>query len=396
MKKLHGTIVNYAWGSHSAIPRILGRPEDGRPQAEYWLGAHRSAPSLLADEPLDAYLSAHPATIGDRSVKLFGAQLPYLMKVLAARQALSIQAHPARWQAEEGYAREESAGIPRNAKERTYKDSWPKPEILIALDDFHILHGFRDPHQTHDLFTQLGVAELLEPLISPLVERKGSAALAEVFLDVLSLDESRVHLVNEVSAAAVKHVDAPGALGEFARTAVELDEFYPGDRGILGALLMNRVTLRPGEAVFTPSGVMHAYLYGTGIEVMANSDNVIRGGLTPKHIDVEAMVAVVDFSPAQPRVVEGKLVRPGIYRYDAECAEFDVWRLALNPGLGAARLPGASTGRILFVTGGYLQLHCGDDTLDLRQGEAAFLEAGAGRVYATGDADAFLSGPGAH
>ena len=179
-------------------------------------------------------------------------------------------------------------------------------------------------------------------MIGPLTQRKGPAALAEVFLDVLSLDGDRAHLVDLVCAAALRHSSDEGPVGEFARTAVELDTIFPGDRGILAALLMNRVTLQPGQAHYVPAGHMHAHIRGTGIEVMANSDNVIRGGLTPKHIDVGELVRVVDFTPDDPIVTEPHFVRPGVERYRTPCAEFDVWRTTLDPGTGsdpAARAP---------------------------------------------------------
>jgi mannose-6-phosphate isomerase len=393
MDRLDGRIRNYAWGSLTAIPRLLGREADGQPQAEYWLGAHPSAPALLGGAPLDAHVREHPEVIGEASRAQFGDRLPYLMKVLAAAQALSLQAHPSRDQAEEGFIFEDGAGIPLDSPERTYRDNWPKPELLIALEPFEALVGFREPHETAELFAALGVGVSLDSIIGPLTERRGSAALAEVFLDILSLDKDRLHLVTEVCAAAVTHMDDDGPLGAFARTAVELDEHYAGDPGIIAALLMNRVTIPVGQGVFLPAGVMHAYLKGTGIEVMANSDNVIRGGLTPKHIDVVALVGVVEFA-AHPLEFEVAVeTGPGIFEYPQRCPEFQVWRLEITPSPGTVQVPAGDRGRVLMLTEGHLEVSDGTDLLELRQGEATFLPAGS-NVSVAGDAQVFMSASG--
>lgn len=392
MERLEGRIRNYAWGSTTAIPRMLGRPADGSPQAEYWLGAHSSDPAELAGVPLNVHLDRHPEQLGERTRAQFGDSLPFLMKVLSADRALSLQAHPSRRQAEEGFALEESRNVPIDARERTYRDNWPKPELLVSLGEFDALVGFRDPHETAALFDALQVGVSLDSVIGPLTERRGSAALAEVFLDVLSLDDARLHLVTEVCAAAVSHQDDPGELGNFARTAVELDEHCPGDRGILAALLMNRVSVPAGAGVFVPAGLMHAYLKGTGIEVMANSDNVIRGGLTPKHIDVEAMLRVVDFSPIRVVFEIPTETSPGVFAYPQRCPEFAVWRLEVAPELDEVTVPAADRARIAFLTAGHLECH-GTDDLALHQGQAVFVPAGED-VRVRGDAQVFMSAPG--
>lgn len=394
MDRLEGLIRNYAWGSTTAIPKLLGREADGQPQAEYWLGAHASAPALLAGVPLNVHLDQHPEDLGAGTRAKFGGRLPYLMKVLAAQQALSLQAHPSRQQAEEGFAAENEAGVPIDAPERTYKDDWPKPELIVALDPFEALVGFRDPHETSELFEGLDVGVSLDSVIGPLTERRGPEGLAEVFLDVLSLDEERMHLVTEVCAAAVTHMDDPGPLGAFARTAVELDEHYADDPGILAALLMNRVTVAPGQGLFLPAGQMHAYLRGTGIEVMANSDNVIRGGLTPKHIDVAALIKVVEFLPLEVQFETAVEVAPGVLEYPARCPEFQVWRLEVAPALGRVTVPASDRGRVLFLTAGHLHCVSDDQEIELRQGEAVFLPASPRPVTVEGDAQVFVSGPG--
>lgn len=392
MQILQGTVQRYAWGTPDAIPILLGTEPDGGPNAEYWLGTHRQGPAQIGETSLDRLIADDPSVIGEKVRETFGNELPYLMKVLSARHALSIQAHPSRQQAEEGFARENAAGIAPDAPERVYSDPWPKPEILIALDLFETLTGFREPVETAALLSALGVSAELGSLVTPLTERKGAAALAQVFLEVLSLEGERARLVDVVSAAAMRHSGEPGPVGDFARTAVELDSVFPGDRGILAALLMNRVTLRPGEAIYVPAGQMHAHLRGTGIEVMANSDNVIRGGLTPKHVDVRELVAVVDFEPRQPEILRPIAEGPGVGRYPTACPEFDVWRLtgAAEP----AYLPGRGSARILFVVDGSLTLHGADEVREVGRGEAIFLAAAEDEVAVTGDGLGFLSASG--
>jgi len=326
-------------------------------------------------------------------VGAFGARLPFLMKVLSARHALSLQAHPTREQAEHGFAAEERSGVPRPAPERTYRADWPTPEILVALEEFHALVGFRDPLRTAELFELLEPTPELAALLRPLVARDGEAALQEVFLDVLALAASASDLVDPILARALSHRDEPGELGDFARTALELDETFPRDPGILAALLMNRVVLSPGEALYIPAGLLHAHLRGTGIEVMASSDNVIRGGLTSKHIDVDELVRVVDFRWGVPEVLGGVQARPGVWDYPTHCREFDVWRLEVTPE-APVEMPAPGTARIALVTRGAACFEDGERTLCVHQGESLFVPATNPVVHVTGDAQVFVSSPG--
>lgn len=392
MLRLQGAVQRYAWGTTDAIPQLLGRPGDGEPVAEYWLGAHPTAPARADGVALNQLLADRPEALGAASRQRFGDQLPYLVKVLSARHALSLQAHPSREQAEEGFAREEAAGVAADAPERTYRDSWPKPEILIALDEFHTLSGFREPRETEALFAGLGVADELASVIGPLTERRGAAALEEVFLDVLSLDGERAQLSELVCAAAMQHKDDPGELGDFARTVIELDEVFPSDPGILAALLMNRVVLQPGEAVFVPAGHMHAHLRGTGVEVMANSDNVIRGGLTPKHVDVGELIKVVDFSASEPEITRPQRIADGVDHYPTGCPEFDVWRL--TPSDEPVALPGDGSARVLLVISGEVTLAGTGEPLAMGKGGAAFLDAAETGVTLSGKGVAFLTAAG--
>jgi len=394
MQLLDGAIQHYAWGTTDAIAALLHREPDGTPFAEYWLGAHPAAPATTASGPLDAVIRDHPDVLGQRSLEAWGDRLPFLMKILSARQPLSLQAHPTREQAVDGFARENAARIRLDDPRRVYSDDWPKPEILIPLEDFDALTGFREPHRTAELFAGLGIADELASVIGPLTERKGPAALAEVFLDALSLEGERAHLIDVTCAAAMKHSGETGDVGDFARTAVLLDDTFPGDRGILAALLLNRVTLHSGEAIYLAAGQMHAYLRGTGIEVMAASDNVVRGGLTAKHIDVAELVKVVDFTPVTPGIIKPETVRQGVERYATPCQEFDVWRMTPAPGDGGIRIPGANSARVVLVVAGTTTVLANGQSLALDAGQSAFLTAAETDAALTGDGVAFVTASG--
>ena len=261
------------------------------------------------------------------------------------------------------------------------------PVLVVALMLFGMFNGAMDVSMNAH-----GVA--VERLIAPLRARGGEAALQEVFLQVLSLDDEHRGVVDAVLAAAVTHRDDEGELGRFARTALELDDVFPGDPGIMAALLMNPVTLQPGEALFAPPGRMHAHLHGTGVEVMASSDNVLRGGLTTKHIAVDELVTVVDFAWGTPTVRRAEETAPGVWTYAAPAVEFEVNRLEVAPGAGVA-LPEREDARVLLVTRGTLTLRCGPTELELEQGDAAFLSAADAGVGVAGEGQAFLASPGA-
>ncbi|MDR1513558.1 MAG: mannose-6-phosphate isomerase, class I [Propionibacteriaceae bacterium] len=388
MLPLAGQVRNYAWGSPTAIPEILGKDPTGEPLAEYWLGAHPQAPATVDGVPLDRLLRDHPEWVGKRCLRAFGDHFPVLMKLLAAAKPLSLQAHPDRDQAKAGFAREEAEGIASDAPERTYKDDWPKPEVLIALTEFEGLCGFREPAATLELFRRVGVADDVDSVLNPLAQRRGSAALAQVFLDILSLDEK--DMVGKVVAAARAHLGAPRELGDFARTAVELDAHFPRQPSILAALLLNRVHLEPGQAMYLPPRTLHSYLSGVGVEIMASSDNVLRGGLTKKHIDVDELIRVVEFAPQPFQPVAQEAEAP-FYRYLTPAPEFTAWRGELNHA--RAVLPATKACRIALATDGEAELRSATGQLDLAVGEAALIPYGE-EVTATGSATLFISAPG--
>ena len=388
-RPLEPVLQEYAWGSTTAIPRLLGQELTGRPQAELWFGAHPKAPSLVDGVPLNELINADPTVVGADSLAEFGPRLPYLLKILAAAQPLSLQAHPSRSQAEQGYAREDAAGIPRDAPNRNYRDDWPKPEMFVALEPTEALCGFRDPSVSLALLKSLHVDEL-DALIAPLDQPDPAAAIKQTFLGFLELGPGAA-LVEEVVAAArgITESDQTAApeLARLAATAIELVEVNPGDPGVLAALLMNRVALEPGQAVFLRAGNMHAYLHGLGVEIMANSDNVLRGGLTPKHVDVGELGRIVDFAPEVPVLTEPVTVADGLSLYPTPEPEFSLWRVSgADVAMGAV-----DTGRIVLAIDSTLVVD-GDGRLDLAPGTAAFVPAGV-EVTVTTDGLAFAAAP---
>ncbi len=391
ISRLTGTVQPYAWGSPVFIPELLGTEPTGEPQAELWLGAHPSAPSVVDGRPLDELIAADPVRIvGEQSVSTFGPRLPYLMKVLAAQQPLSLQAHPSRAQAEAGYAREEADGVSRDAPNRVYRDDWPKPEVLCALMPTEALCGFRNPDETYALIGRLGITGLTE-LVAPLADASISPErrVATVFERLLRLE--RTPVVAEVQRAAATVPAGDDAYAKLAETARDLGAHYPGDPGVLAALLMNRVVLATGDALFLPAGNLHAYLTGGGVELMANSDNVMRGGLTPKHIDISELVSILDFKPGLTGLVVATEETPGVWHYPTPAPEFALWRLDVAEP--EVMMPGAGSGRIVIVTSGRVRLQAPGQELVLARGESAFLGPDD-TVVATGGGTAFVGGPG--
>ena len=265
---------DYAWGSDGAISGLLGTDASGAPEAELWLGAHPGSPSRVVGS-------------SETLLDVVDGRLPFLLKVLAAGSPLSLQAHPTMAQAQEGFARENALGIALDAPNRNYKDAFHKPELIFALsDEFDALCGFRSADAIRSM-----LESTLGGIASPMLERiDGDESLRSVFEWLITRGVGVDALVHAVSAAA-------GASSPELATVALLAEHYPGDPGIVISLMLNRVTLKAGEALYLPAGNIHAYLSGLGIELMASSDNVLRGGLTPKHIDVSELLSVLDFRP---------------------------------------------------------------------------------------------------
>ncbi|MET8718193.1 MULTISPECIES: mannose-6-phosphate isomerase, class I [Streptomyces] len=365
MDRLDNTVRPYAWGSRTAIPRLLGTEPTGEPQAEMWMGAHPGAPSRTARGTLAEVIDADPEReLGKEAVAKFGPRLPFLLKILAADAPLSLQVHPDLAQAREGYADEERRGVPLDAPERNYKDANHKPELICALTEFDGLCGFRPPERAADLLAALGV-DSLKPYVDLLHARPEDAALREVLTAILTADrEETARTVAEAAAACAR-------LGGDHAPYAQLAHHYPGDPGVLAAMLLNHVRLQPGEALFLGAGVPHAYLSGLGVEIMANSDNVLRCGLTPKHVDVPELLRVVRFEASDPGVLRPEAAPDGEEVYETPTDEFRLSRHVLPEG-GTAHDLTRDTPQILLCTAGAVR--AGEH--ELGPGRSVFVPAG--------------------
>lgn len=390
MQLIRGAVRTYAWGSRTAIAEFTGRPAPtAHPEAELWLGAHPGDPARLegpggGTSLLDA-INADPAGELGASVRArFGDVLPFLVKVLAADEPLSLQAHPSADQAVEGYQREDRGGVPVNSPVRNYRDRNHKPELLVALSDFAALAGFRPAAQSVALMRALAVPGL-QPGIALLTDQSDADGLRALFTTWITAPQPDIDaLIPAVLEGAVGYIRS-GAK-EFAaeaRTVLELGERYPGDAGVLAALLLNRVSLAPGEGIYLPAGNLHSYLHGVGMEVMANSDNVLRGGLTPKHVDVPELLRVLDFHPVPDARVGTHNDGIALF-YDTPAAEFAASVLTFD-GDDLGRVidaPARHDGpQILVCIEGsvVVRSHSGDE-VRLPRGEAAWVAAEDGPI----------------
>jgi mannose-6-phosphate isomerase len=367
----------YAWGSRTVIAGLLGRPTPSpHPEAELWLGAHPGDPSYLvaADGTrtslLDALRSDPDALLGPDRAEKWSGNLPFLLKVLAADEPLSLQAHPSSEQAVEGFARENAAGIPVDAPTRNYRDASHKPELICALTEFHALVGFRPVPDTIALLRALDVPDLA-PHLALLEAQPGADGLRALFTTWITLPQSVLDkALPALQESCIRLAQEGGRFAGEARMALELSERYPGDAGVLAALLLNLAVIQPGEALYLPAGNLHAYLNGAGVELMANSDNVLRGGLTSKHVDVPELLRVLDFRSATPPVLHGTEV-DGWVRYDTTAAEFLLRRLA---GDGETAVPDSGP-RVLLCTGGSVRVRGSAGEQVLEKGRSVWLGA---------------------
>lgn len=386
MDLLRPVVRPYAWGSRTAIAELQGRPVPAPgPEAELWMGAHPSAPSGVDRGPaLDAVIAADPdRELGPECAARFGGKLPFLLKVLSAEQGLSIQVHPSRAQAQAGYLADDERGLAPGDPRRNYVDDWPKPELLYALTPFEVVAGLRTPADAAEMLRTLAVDEL-KPLLAGLSDLR--ATLASVLRW-----PSPGTLVAAVVAACERLAAAGGRYADACAAAVREAANHPGDLGVVALLLMRHAVLRPGQAVFMPAGGLHAYLRGTGIELLANSDNVVRAGLTGKHIDVPELLSLVDPEVSVP-VLSPRVLPDGISWFDTPAPEFRLYVLELaGPALA---LPGTGP-RILLCLDGAARLRAASgETLELTRGDSCFIPFADGVIHATGQARLAHATPG--
>ncbi|HTQ04861.1 MAG TPA: mannose-6-phosphate isomerase, class I [Polyangiaceae bacterium] len=387
---LENRIQNYAWGSRRALAELSGRAAPTEvPEAELWMGAHPLACSRAGHAAgptlLELIASAPVAMLGERVAKTYG-KLPFLMKLLAAAEPLSLQAHPSEAQARAGYDREEAAGVPLTAPTRSYKDPHHKPELICALTPFSALVGFRPTRDTAHLFAALGVPDLTRT-VHALRHEPAPVALHGLFeLVTRSSAEARRELADTTLAACRARRDSVSDFSAELAWGVRIGELYPGDAGIVLALALNLVVLEPGEAVYLPAGNLHAYLEGTGVEIMASSDNVLRGGLTPKHVDAAELLRVLDFHAEPVRLVATE-THGSLVRYITPAREFDLSRLELTTG--ELVVDAVSGPEIVVVTRGELTLRRADESTTLAAGASVFVPAAGGAYTIAGAGTAF-------
>ena len=322
----------------------------------------------------------------------FGGRLPFLLKVLAAEQALSIQVHPTREQAEAGYAADNKRGLAPKDPNRNYADDWPKPEVLCALTDFEALAGCRDAEDAAEVLHTLDIPAL-EPLVRVLRDKPQAQTVSDALRTVLEWPEAdRPALLADVVVACRRVATEDGPYAAACDAVVRISADHPGDMGLLCTLLLNHVVLKPGQAVFLAARGLHAYIQGTGIELLANSDNVLRAGLTPKHVDVPELLRVTDPSVPVPVISRCELA-PGMWTYETPAPEFRLFRIRLAEAEAPVVIPGTGP-RIVLSVHGDVRLTAADGGLNLTQGESCFIPASDGEVTATGSASLFVAAPG--
>ena len=378
--KLTGSLQHYVWGGHQYIPQLLNIPaQENQYYAEWWLGAHHSAPSTIEVDGknvlLTEFLQKNPTALGAQSRASFGDELPYLLKILDVAQPLSIQLHPTKAQAEIGFAEENAKGIDLKAPTRTYKDNNHKPEMMIALSDFWLLHGFKN---------KLDIIKTLEERSSlvPLAKKLHEQDLHAFYADIMQAEQAQLHqwlspiLLENQAVYEANSLDLTNpdywVLYTIDAMNISLDKL---DAGLICFYLFNIVHLKKGEGIYQDAGIPHAYLRGQNIELMACSDNVIRGGLTPKYVDIPELLKIVDCREVAPKIIPSAPQDARIFTYATPAQDFALQNIQYE--CGETHHLKAQSASILLVMKGQLNLRSETTALSLKQGEAAFITAGS-------------------
>ncbi len=374
---LDNPVQSYAWGSRKAIAQLQGRKvPSSTPEAELWIGAHPKAPSRIADPEgwgtlADAIRRFPDAMLGPAIAARFAGELPFLFKVLAAAEPLSIQAHPSIAQARAGFLRENRAGVPLDAPHRNYKDANHKPELVAPLTPFVALEGFRPADEIVAHFVALDAP------LARLASASGPMALRAFFEALMAVEGvARTTLLDKARAVAMEQTGPAWAW------VAKLQAKYPGDVGTLAPLYLNLVHLEPGEALYLPAGELHAYLEGTALEIMANSDNVLRGGLTPKHVDVAELVATLSFDSGRPEILRAVPTSPWERTYRTPAPEFEL-SLVETTSEDAVVLQGPC---MLLCLEGEANLDSPGRSVPMVKGRTVFVPACVGSVSVSGQA----------
>ncbi|MFC0323504.1 mannose-6-phosphate isomerase, class I [Gallibacterium melopsittaci] len=375
--RLNGQAQHYIWGGKTYIPQLLQLPADDKIYAEWWLGTHPSAPSMLLKDGitynLADYIEQFPHVLGEKSQRQFGNKLPYLLKILDVVQPLSIQLHPTKKEAEIGFARENAEGIDLKDPKRSYKDDNHKPEMMIALSDFWLLHGFK----SKDAILKTLYAR---PSLMSLAEQLETQSLKDFYASVMQAPQTKLEqwLLPVIQANQVAYrenrlpLENPDYWVIYALEAMSIP-LEKLDSGLLCFYLFNIVHLKQGEGIFQDAGIPHAYLRGQNIELMACSDNVIRGGLTPKYVDIPELLKIIDCSEITPKVIPMAETKIGYSTYRTPSQDFALANLNYQSGSESDLV--AMSAEVLLVMQGKLQITAENQTLSVQQGEALFIEA---------------------
>ncbi len=386
---LHNPIQNYPWGSRTILAELLRQPgPTSEPQAELWMGAHPKAPSQIQVDGdlvnLDRWICGNAdAMLGSAVALRFGGQLPFLFKILAVATPLSVQAHPNPQQAVSGFQRENKLGIDLRSPLRNYKDNQHKPELICALTDFWMLNGFRKIDNILKLLHPLPVPEL-QPLLNALEKNRTSTGLAEFFKGLLTMQ----HWQQEQAVqTAIRFIKTKSWHDPIFHWMQRLYDFFPTDIGVLFPAILNLYKLAPGHATFIQSGRMHTYLQGTGIELMANSDNVLRCALTTKHKDIPELLNILHFEESSQVKIAPRAIQPCENIYPAPVSEFMLAKIMIQKDQAYSSRKTRSI-EIMICTNGYAEIQVAGTTqkLPIFQGTSLLIPACVPQYSITGQA----------
>lgn len=396
LHRIAGVERHYEWGSPTAIPQFLGQVPDGTPVAEVWFGAHPGAPAPLllldgatpppgAPTQLEGFVAAdRDGVLGEDVAGRFGGKMPFLLKLIAPDRALSLQVHPDLERAGQRFEDEEAAGIPLDSPQRNYRDSNHKPELLFALTTVQAMCGFRAPRRAAELLRGLDTP-LSDSLYRHLRAHPNADGVREAFSSLLTYSSRPApEDVAAVAAACARRLAEGSPSPRVDKTVVRLAEQHPGDPGVVASMLLNPVTLNPGESLFVPAGTVHAYLSGLGVEIMASSDNVLRAGLTAKPIDVPEMLQAVNWVAAPPIRIAPERAGPATLMFYAPVDDFELGVSTVTPELGEVPIPGRSV-RVILCIAGRVRVRSGEYGAELVPGEALVVRADDPRPHLAGE-----------
>jgi len=353
--KLHNQIKHYEWGSAQILPEFLNQENlKGLPFAEMWMGTHKGGSSKVQLDD-NGSLTELSEVSGD---------LPFLFKILAVEKPLSIQAHPDKTQAEEGFKKEEKSGLSIKSPKRNYKDTNHKPEIICALTPIKLMAGFREPQTIKKLFNDyIFVLPQLKEILTPVINSLARGQLTDFFRALFNLSGYERDYLSSIINNYESKIQSGSISDEEWNLIKYFCSVYPGDPASLSPLYLNYIELKPGQAIFVPAGILHAYISGFAVELMSNSDNVLRGGLTPKHVDISELLNILRFEPFIPQVITPS-ESADWFCYNTQCSnEFELACMSKEQ-----KFPG-NTPAMCIVTEGEVKV----DDKTFKKGESFFI-----------------------